>query len=337
MPAIDEKRARIKKMLKQVLFLGVAIALLGFAFKGINASDIWFHAQNVKPLPLILTLISGILGNFLRSYRWTILLTPLSKSKISQFNSFYAVSIGYVVNMVLPRGGEVARLVSICQSEKLPWAGVLSTMLIDRLLDVGFLVALLGATLLILPPELLTTMPWLKTGGLALLAGVVAGLVLLPFVDTLLKKLLVLGLLKNKFSGSSKEKLFALAQQFDTGTKSLKSLSLYPYIAVLSAIIWFSYWLNFYLMVLGFGLEDSIDAVKCLIIFTIGSVGSLIPTPSSAGGFHLLVKEATVATAHIAPAQALAFATVLHFMVMIAVSLIPAVVLFVYKRIEDQS
>lgn len=327
---------RSSSLLKQALGIAFAVLLLWFAFRGTNLAELWHYSQNVKPMPVILMLITGILGNLLRSYRWTILLQPLSDKKISQFNSFYAVSIGYVVNIAIPRGGEVARLLSICKTENLPWAGVLSTMLIDRMLDIALLVALLGATLTILPPELLAAMPWLQPGGLVLLVGVVIGLVVLPNAGTLLKKLLNLAFVKSKQHAKLREKLLQLAGQFDTGTQSLKSPVLYPYIAFLSAAIWFTYWLNFYQMVFGFALEDKIDALKCLIIFTTGSVGSLVPTPGSAGSFHLLVKEATMMTAQIPPNQALAFATVLHFVVMIAVSCIPAALLFIHKNVKNK-
>lgn len=327
-----EKSSRPSYLLKQAAASAFAAFLLWFAFKGTNLKELWHYSQNVKPIPVILMFVTGIFGNFLRSYRWTVLLQPLSDKKISQFNSFYAVSIGYVVNIAIPRGGEVVRLLSICKTENLPWAGVLSTMLIDRMLDIALLVALLGATLLILPPELLASMPWLKPGGLVLLAGVVVGLLILPNAGTLLKKLLNLTLVKRKLQVKLRDKLTELAEQFDTGTQALKSPVLYPYIAFLSALIWFTYWLNFYQMVFGFALEDQIDKLQCLIIFTIGSVGSLVPTPGSAGSFHLLVKEATIMTAHIPPNQALAFATVLHFITMIAISSLPAALFFIYKR-----
>lgn len=334
-PADKVPKPRI--FVKQILISILALFLLWFAFKGTDLQELWRYSQNVKPLPVVLMLVIGIFGNFLRAYRWTILLRPLATAPISQFNSFYAVSMGYAVNIAVPRGGEIVRLLTICKSEKLPWAGVLPTMLIDRLLDVAFLVAFFGATLLILPADILAAMPWLKPGGLLLLVGVVIGLAVLPFMDWLLKQMLDLRFLKHLLAQGPRDKLMALAEQFNTGTQALKSIALYPYIAFLSAAIWFTYWLNFYLMVFGFGLEDTIDAVKCLIIFTIGSVGSLIPTPSSAGGFHVLVKEATIMTAHISPSQALAFATVLHFLVMIVVSVIPAVILFIYKRFTDKA
>jgi len=329
-----EKISRPNNLVKQIFAGLFAVFLLWLAFRGTNISEIWRYWQNIKALPVVLIFVSGLIGSFLRSYRWTILLRPLSDSgkKISQFNSFYAVMIGYAVNVAIPRGGEVVRLLSICKSEKLPWAGVLSTMLIDRMLDIALLALLLGATLIVIPPELLANVPALKKAGLPLLLGVVVGLIVLPNAGTILKKILALNFVASRLPQKLSVKLTQLAAQFDTGTTALKSPVLYPYIALLSIAIWFTYWLNFYLMVFAFGLEDKIDALKCLIIFSIGSVGVLVPTPGSAGTFHILVKMATVATAHIPEDQALAFATVLHFITFVLVTCIPAAILFFYKR-----
>lgn len=330
-PTRPEKAGK-NNVVKQLLAGGFAILMLWLAFRGTDMAEIWRYSQNIKPLPIALIFVSGLIGSFLRSYRWTILLRPLSDKKISQFNSFYAVMIGYAVNVAIPRGGEVVRLLSICKTENLPWAGVLSTMLIDRMLDLALLVLLLGATLVILPPELVASVPGLKQGGLALLAAVVVGLIVLPNAGGILKKILGLDFTIKKLPETLRQKLGELAVQFDTGTQSLKSPVLYPFIALLSVAIWFTYWLNFYLMVFAFGLEDKIDALKCLIIFTIGSVGVLIPTPGSVGSFHYLVKLAAVESAHIPPDQALAYATVLHFLTFVLITCIPAAILFIYKR-----
>ncbi|MEO6293715.1 MAG: lysylphosphatidylglycerol synthase transmembrane domain-containing protein, partial [Burkholderiaceae bacterium] len=148
MQAPVDTAAQPKNFAKQLLIAVLALGLLWFAFRGTDLNELWRYSQTVKPLPVILMVLVGIFGNFLRAYRWTILLRPLSATPVSQFNSFYAVSMGYAVNIAVPRGGEIVRLLSICKSEKLPWAGVLPTMLIDRLLDVAFLVALFGVTLL---------------------------------------------------------------------------------------------------------------------------------------------------------------------------------------------
>lgn len=330
-----EKISRPNNPLKQVGAGVFALILLWLAFRDANLAEIWGYAQLINPVPVALLFVSGLLSHFLRAYRWTFLLKPLSDKKVSLFNSFYAVIIGYAVNVAIPRGGEVARLLSICKTDNLPWAGVLSTMLIDRMLDLALLVFLLGSCLLVLPENLAASMPWLKPGGLSLLVATVVGLLILPSVGAILKKILDLKLAVDKLPLKLREKLAELADQFDTGTKSLKNPLLYPVIAALSVAIWFMYWLNFYLIVWAFQLQEQISPLQCLIIFTIGSVGVLIPTPGSVGSFHYLVKQALVMTANVGPNEALAFATVLHFLAFVAVTCIPAALLFFCKRFID--
>ena len=319
---------------KYLLAVVTALTFLWLSFRGTDFVDVLAHSQDVKPIPVFFILVSVLVGTFLRSYRWTLLLAPLrdeSEKPIGQFNAFYAVLMGYAVNIVLPRGGDVVRLISICKTERLPWAGVLATMLIDRMLDVALLAILLGLTLYFLPGEVTSIMPGLVTGGLVLLAVALIGLCLLPTLGHLSQKLLNTAMLKRHIPAKFSAKLSELALQFDQGAGALRSFTRYPFIALLSVLIWFTYWLNFYLMVFAFGLEDNITAIKCLIIFTIGSVGSLIPTPGSIGSIHYLVKMATVATAQISGEHALAFATTLHLFTFILFPSLIAAVVFLYK------
>ena len=321
-------------LIKLLLTSAIAIIFLWLAFTGVDFSDILEHSQEVEAAPILLVGISVLVGTFLRSYRWTLLLKPLradSESPIGQFNAFYAVLMGYAVNIVLPRGGEVARLYSICKTERLPWAGVLATMFIDRMLDVAVLAILIGLTLFFLPSETLTNMPGLATGGSVLIVVAVLGLCLLPHIGSIVEKGLTLAFVKRYLPTRLGTKLSKLVVQFDQGSGSLRSFARLPYIALLSALIWLTYWLNFYLMVLAFGLQDKITAIKCLIIFTIGSVGSLIPTPGSIGSIHYLVKMAAIETAQLSAEQALTFATISHLFIFIIFPGLIAAVVFLYK------
>jgi len=324
-------------LVKQLMAGVLAIGLLWWTFKDSNWSELYRYMQSVQILPVLALFVSGLASHFLRAYRWIYLLQPLSDKKISLFNSFYAVIIGYAINIAIPRGGEVARLLSICRSEKLPWAGVLSTMLIDRVLDLALLVSLLGACLLVLPKNVLDSMPGLVPGGRGLLVATVLGLLVLPFVGTILNKILTLPVIQGKLPEKLLTKLTALAEQFDTGTQALKSPLKYPVIALLSFLIWFCYWLNFYLMVFAFNLQDKIDPLKCLIIFTIGSMGVLVPTPGSAGGFHMLVSNGMTMVTDVPKDQALAFATLLHFIAFILVPCIPALLLVLFAGKGEKS
>jgi glycosyltransferase 2 family protein len=330
----DRTETKTRKLLKYLMAVAIAIVFLSLSFRDTNAWDIWQHTQNISFTPIFFILVSIVVGTFLRSYRWAILLAPLAPDAlkpIRQFNAFYAVLMGYAVNIVLPRGGEVVRLLSISKTEHLPWAGVLATILIDRMLDIAMLAMLLGFTLLFLPAQVVGIMPGLVTGGIVLLVCAVFGLLLLPFFGKLMQALLSTSTAKDHISTKLLNKLLELSSQFDQGAGALRSVTRYPFIAFLSVLIWYTYWLNFYLMVFAFGLDDTITKIKCLIIFTIGSVGSLIPTPGSIGGFHYLVKMATVATTQIPPEQALAFSTVLHSLTFIVFPSLIAAVVFLYK------
>lgn len=320
---IEQKKPGIGK---QLIGIAVAFLLLWLAFRGTNFQELWKNMQTVQPLYLGLVCLSGLMSHFLRAMRWIILLRPLSDHKISLWNSFCAVMIGYAVNVVIPRGGEIARLVSISRTEKLPWAGVLSTMFIDRLLDIALLVFLLGFTLLVIPPEFSKSLPWLVPGGGLLTLSTIIGLLLLPWVGTIINVLLEKPMVKERIPSHAFEAVTKLAQQFDLGTKSLKSPVAYPAIALLSLLIWFFYWLNFYLMIFAFGLQEKVSALQCLMVFTIGSVGVLVPTPGSVGSFHFLVSQGLMMVAGIDKDLSLAYATVLHIVCFVIVTCVPAAV-----------
>ena len=329
--------SKSSQMFKLLLTTAIAVIFLWLAFAGVDFSAILGHSQEVGTAPILFVGISVLVGTFLRSYRWTLLLSPLrveTENPIGQFNAFYAVLMGYAVNIVLPRGGEVVRLLSISKTERLPWAGVLATMLIDRMLDIAALAILLGITLYLLPSQTITALPGLANAGIVLIVAAIAGLCLLPHSGRIAQKGLALAFVQRYVSSSVGDNLSELAQQFDQGSGALRNVARFPLIALLSAMIWFTYWLNFYLMVVAFGLQDKITAIKCLIIFTIGSVGSLIPTPGSIGSIHYLVKIAAIETAKLSAEKALSFATISHLFIFIIFPSLLAAVVFLYKRMS---
>ncbi len=122
------------KTIKQILALLVACLLVWLSFRGANLSQVLKYAAQANPFFLGLMCLSALFSHLIRSWRWLILMRPL-KTNIRFWHSFCAVIYGYAVNIIVPRGGEIVRLIAICKTEALPWAGVLPTLLIDRLLD----------------------------------------------------------------------------------------------------------------------------------------------------------------------------------------------------------
>jgi hypothetical protein len=261
----------------------------------------------------------------LRAWRWIFLLKPLREKKVGLWNSFCAVIIGYAVNIAIPRGGEIARLISISKSEDLPWMGVLPTMFIDRMLDIVMLGALLGLTLTQLPKEILAQSPLLLPGGIAITICSIIGLAVLPFASSVMNWILKHPLAE-KMPAKIRDLIEKLSAQFAVGTKSLKNFAVYPLIAVLTIAIWFFYWLNCYIIAFALGLNTVMNPMQCLVVFTVGSMGVLIPTPGSVGSFHFLTSQAMQFTCGTDPNTSLAYATVLHFMCFIVAVCVPAAI-----------
>ncbi len=322
---------------KLLLMLVLAGTLLYFAFRGCDLEKMAEYVKEVNPSYIVLVFFSSIFSHFLRAVRWVILLKPVADRKVSLWHSFYAIILGYAVNVVIPRGGEVARLVELSRLEKLPWAGVMPTMLIDRLIDIAVLAFLLGFTLTVLPASVLQSMPWLVPSGVTMLIAAAVGLILMPKLSWLFRKVLsirfVAKSLPQKISGAVEEKM----SEFDKGAKCLSDPIAYPLIALLSALMWFFYWLNFYLMLYAFNLQDRVGPIDCLIAFTVGTVGVLVPTPGSAGGFHLLVQQGLMLTSGLAKEQALAFATVLHVNNFIITTCVPAAICMLIQSTKKKT
>jgi uncharacterized protein (TIRG00374 family) len=234
--------------------------------------------------------------------------------------------IGYAVNIAIPRGGEVARLVSISRTENLPWAGVLPIMFIDRLIDIAVLAILLGFTLIFFPTSATSSLPWLVPGGVILSVSAVAGLFALPKMADVITWLIERQWIRSHLPVRILEAVSKLSEQFHTGTQSLSTPGAYPAITALSAGIWFFYWLNYYIMVWAFGLQQAVSPAQCLVVFTIGSVGVLVPTPGCIGSMHFLVSQGLVMVSGVDRELALAFATVLHMLSFVVVNCLGAAV-----------
>jgi len=317
---------------KQLLALAFGIVLLWLSFRNCDFAKLWEVAQKANPIFLLLVCVSAIISHILRAWRWIYLLKPLRpEKKVGLWNSFCAVIIGYAVNIAIPRGGEIARLISISKSEDLPWMGVLPTMFIDRLLDLVMLGMLLGLTLTQLPKQVLEQSPYLVPGGFAITACSIIALPILPFMDKVMNWILAHPLSK-VLPQKIRDLLEKLSAQFGVGTKSLTDATAYPIITVLTFGIWTFYWLNNYLMVLALGLGDRVSPMQCLVVFAIGSMGVLVPTPGSVGSFHFLVSQGLQFTCGLDANTSLAYATVLHIICFIVAVCVPALICWLIQQ-----
>ncbi len=88
-----------------------------------------------------------VLSHIVRALRWRILIQPMGY-QISAPNTFFAVMIGYMANMAIPRLGEVLKCTILARYEKVPAEKIVGTMVAERAIDtlslgIVFLLALI--------------------------------------------------------------------------------------------------------------------------------------------------------------------------------------------------
>jgi len=92
------------------------------------------HFMKADYLYIYISMIIAILGNVSRAYRWKYTLGYLGY-KTSFGTNFMSLSIGYLMNMTIPRSGEVVRAILIKKYNDIPFNKGFGTILAERIVD----------------------------------------------------------------------------------------------------------------------------------------------------------------------------------------------------------
>ncbi|MCP4419089.1 MAG: flippase-like domain-containing protein [Chloroflexi bacterium] len=140
--------------------IGISIISIVLILLLVNPAEIVTSLRQADVSFIALSGLGIFLFMVIRAVRWRFMLgNELSGSQV-----FHVQNIGYMFNMVLPfRLGDVARAVLIGNVPPMTLARGLSTMVVERILDMMFIVALLPFTL----AEVATLPSWIQDGARA--------------------------------------------------------------------------------------------------------------------------------------------------------------------------
>ena len=97
---------------------------------------------------IVLGLFFGVLSHLSRAYRWKFMLEPLGfKPKFT--NNVLAVLVGYLVNLALPRAGEVSRALVLTNYEDVPFEKGFGTIVAERIADLIMMLSIMLITLFV--------------------------------------------------------------------------------------------------------------------------------------------------------------------------------------------
>ena len=138
----------IKKVLKIVLPLALGSFLVWYSLSDISLENLGNYFKEAKYSFIFLGLFFGILSHLSRAYRWKFMLEPLGfKPKFT--NSILAVLVGYLVNLAIPRAGEISRATVMTNYEKIPFEKAFGTIVAERIADLIMMLSIVAITLFV--------------------------------------------------------------------------------------------------------------------------------------------------------------------------------------------
>lgn len=134
----------IVSFLKIIIPLGLGVFLIWLSVKDLKDQDkeaILNAFEEANYLWVFISLVLATLSHMSRAYRWKYTLEPLGYQP-KFLNGFFAVMIGYLVNLAVPRLGEISRCGFLSRYEKVPFEKVLGTVIAERVADIIMLLAI---------------------------------------------------------------------------------------------------------------------------------------------------------------------------------------------------
>ena len=138
----------IKKILKIIIPLILGGFLVWYSLTIVSPSELIQYFKDANYWWIALGLVFGILSHLSRAYRWKFLLEPLGY-KPKFLNSTLAVLVAYLMNIFLPRAGEVTRAAVMSNYEKIPFEKGFGTIVAERIADLIMMLIIISITLLI--------------------------------------------------------------------------------------------------------------------------------------------------------------------------------------------
>lgn len=278
----------IFKTLKFVSFFLLGIFIFWLVYKDQDIHRIKSVLTNeVNYLWIVISMFLGLASHISRSLRWNLLIEPLGR-KPRLLNTFLAVMVGYLMNLALPRMGEISRCGVLARYEKISFTKLVGTVVLERLIDV---IVLLILTAVMVVTQFGQVLEFLHNNPEVSqkLQKVIFSPVLL---GGLVAVLLVFWLMRHKVRKSGLlKKVKEIIQQFVEGLQTVRTMKHKGAFIFHSFFIWGMYYLMFYLVFFSFGFTSHLGPLAGLTVFVLGSFGMVAPVQGGIGAWHFMVIE----------------------------------------------
>lgn len=250
-------------------------------FTDVQLLEMKSYFQGANYNYIILSSVFSVVSLISRAYRWNYGLVFLGY-KANFANNLMAISIGYLMNLTIPRSGEVSRALVIQKYDKIPFDKGFGTIIAERVIDLVCLLLFVSLALLLqynqLKDFLLEKIPFQS---LLILLSILFVIGMLGIYLVFYSKIKFFVFIRNKIKGLIEGVLsiFKMPNRFG--------------FLFHTAIIWVSYVLTFYFGTLALQETSQITLGVVMIAFVVGSLAVTF-TNGGFGAFPLMISQILV-------------------------------------------
>jgi uncharacterized protein (TIRG00374 family) len=286
----SKKIPALRGIINFIISIALAAVFLYFAFSNVNFGEVMSVVSEASIFWMIIFAVIFMLGHYIRAIRWKVMLHSV-KPDTKMKSIFGALMIGYGVNCITPKLGEVTRAMMIGQYENLSKSSMFGTVIVERVIDIISLGLAVLISVFIWSKNLYDTFPWLESA-LYISAALMVIILMLIYLLVKLKEKFYGKILKvlEKISGKLADKSGYVIEMLIQGFTSLKGIKNYFYTILISIILLLVYALNSYV---GFFMLEMHSASQITfsmgwILMSISAIGVVVPTPGATGSYHAL-------------------------------------------------
>ncbi|MEX1010899.1 MAG: lysylphosphatidylglycerol synthase transmembrane domain-containing protein [Balneolaceae bacterium] len=323
-----------RRLFQVLVSLLLALLLFWLAFREVNLQDLRVQLGSIRFGWLLPFTLALFFSHYLRAVRWNLLLDD-SPAKGRRSTLFAGVMVGYLLNFLFPRLGELSRPLYVTSRTGANTGNLFGTIILERILDLVCLVLLLlFITLYVIKdPEVVGQI--FGTGDWGQMLYFILPALLILFIVSVwgVYRLLLRLHREGRIHNPLLRKVIYLGLKFWEGLSSIRKVKNWPLFLISSAGIWVGYALMTYIpfWMLDLQVQYDLGIPEAVVITVISAVGMALPVPGGLGAFHLFVQQSMWALYSVPLATGLTFATVLHATNIVLVFLVCAAALWYDK------
>ncbi|MEK0441822.1 MAG: hypothetical protein RL403_800 [Bacteroidota bacterium] len=301
---------KIKQVLQVALSLGIALWIFWFLYRDIEFDSLQTQLASSNWFWIGTSLVVAWVGYWLRGWRWALLFRQESDQlPVSSNRAYHAVMVGYLVNLLIPRAGEVARCTVLTRNNGIPIGQAIGTVLVERSVDLLFMAGTFFLAFL-LERQLFVSLAGELVDLSALTSSLLRQLPLLLGGGALF--LFFLYLLSRKYRNHGLvNKLQLFFRQLLSGVLAIGRLKNPLGFWLSSVVIWIIYFLTMYTVSQGIGSAANLSGSQVLLVMVMGTIGMIAPVQGGIGTFHALVAYILVVFG-VPEADGKIFAAIIH-------------------------